>query len=265
MATKKSTAKTSRNGRRRRRASAASWLSVTASPPTNAARASGTPNTAAPSPARAGPDPTRRDEEQVVLVAQPAQDAGAGPGDRHGHDREPGEPDRGLGQRSAAGSMTASRIAASATPTRSCTTLQPRSASSVGRSVVRRRLTVMLTMTIDDDRATHSPMSAAVTGSSPVTTKTSRRDARREDVPAPGCHRASAPWSRAARSRSDLDPDLEQEQHDADVGQQLQLLAVRDVARGERRERPARPPGSRRSRGDADVGPASRRRPRRAG
>ena len=34
----------------------------------------------------------------------------------------------------------------------------------------------------------------------------------------------------------DLDADLEQEQHDPDVGQQLELLAVRDVARRERRE-----------------------------
>ena len=58
MATKKRTANRSRNGSSRRRASAASGLSVIARPPTNAARASGTPNTAAPSPASASPDAT---------------------------------------------------------------------------------------------------------------------------------------------------------------------------------------------------------------
>ena len=39
----------------------------------------------------------------------------------------------------------------------------------------------------------------------------------------------------------DLDADLEQEQHDPDVGQQLELLAVGDVAGRERRE--AQPDG----------------------
>ena len=38
----------------------------------------------------------------------------------------------------------------------------------------------------------------------------------------------------------DLDADLEQEQHDADVGEELDLVAVRDVAGRERRDDQAR-------------------------
>ena len=34
----------------------------------------------------------------------------------------------------------------------------------------------------------------------------------------------------------DLDPDLEQQQDDADVGQELELVRIGDVARRERRE-----------------------------
>ena len=236
MATKKSTAKTSRNGRRRRRASLASWLSVTARPPTNAARASGTPKTAAPTPARARPDPTevirnrscssrsrlrtrgsRRRAATMVTTPNPASPSAASPSDRP------------------PGSMTDSRIAARATPTMSCMTAQPTSASSVGRSVVRRRLRVMLTMTIDDDSATDRPMTAAAIGSRPVTRKaTTGDDGRDDDLGRPGQQHRAVVASQLGQV--DLDADLEQEQHDPDVGQQLELLAVRDVARRERRE-----------------------------
>ena len=51
----------------------------------------------------------------------------------------------------------------------------------------------------------------------------------------------STTWSGAAQQQPavvapqpaevHLDADLEQEQHDADVGQQLELVVVRDVAR----------------------------------
>jgi hypothetical protein len=47
--------------------------------------------------------------------------------------------------------------------------LQPRSASSVERSVVRRRLRVMFTMTTDEDIAIDSPIRAAGTGARPAT------------------------------------------------------------------------------------------------
>ena len=46
--------------------------------------------------------------------------------------------------------------------------LQPSSASSVGRSVVRRRLRVMLTITTLDERATHRPISTAAVGVRPA-------------------------------------------------------------------------------------------------
>ena len=160
--------------------------------------------------------------------------------------------------------MAASRIAASATPTRSWTTLQPRSATSVGRSVVRRRLTVMLTMTTDDDSATHSPTSAAATGSSPVTTKTAAGDGHREQR----LHRRRPQDPAVVAPQPGevhLDPDLEQQQHDADVGQQLELLVVGDIARRERRE-PQADGQVADDRGEMRaVGPASRRRPPRAG
>ena len=74
IATKNSTANTSRNGSRRRLASAASGLSVTARPATNAASASGMPATTAPGPGQRKAGRDRDDQEQVVLVAQPPED-----------------------------------------------------------------------------------------------------------------------------------------------------------------------------------------------
>ena len=69
-------------------------------------------------------------------------------------------------------SSVASTTAARTTPVTSCTTLQPSMATSVGWSVVRRRLRVMLTMTTDEDRAMARPMTTAATGSSPSTRTT---------------------------------------------------------------------------------------------
>ena len=93
----------------------------------------------------------------------------------------------------------------------------------------------MLTMTTDDDSATHSPTRAADTGASPVIAKT---------TPAITVDRTT--WSgRGPQDRPvvasqpaevHLDPDLEQEQHDPDVGKQLELLVVGDVPRRERGE-----------------------------
>ena len=54
-----------------------------------------------------------------------------------------------------------------ATPTTSWRTPQPMSSRSVGWSVVRRRLRVMLTMTTLDDIAIDSPSRAAAPGSRP--------------------------------------------------------------------------------------------------
>ena len=44
------------------------------------------------------------------------------------------------------------------------------------------------------------------------------------------------PWSRRKPGQVDLDPDLEQQQDDADVGEQLELVVIGDVAGRERRE-----------------------------
>ena len=76
IATKNRTAKTSRNGSSRRRASAASGLSVTARPATNAASASGMPATTAPAPAKREAARDGDDQEQVVLVAKPSEHLG---------------------------------------------------------------------------------------------------------------------------------------------------------------------------------------------
>src|ERR1700737_3681566 len=54
IATKNRTAKTSRNGSNRSRASLASWLSLMARPDTKAARARGVPKKRAPTPAGGG-------------------------------------------------------------------------------------------------------------------------------------------------------------------------------------------------------------------
>ena len=59
-------------------------------------------------------------------------------------------------------------IAAIDTPATSWTTDQPRSDRSVSRSVVRRRLRVMLTTTTEELSATDRPRSAAPSGGEPV-------------------------------------------------------------------------------------------------
>ena len=115
-------------------------------------------------------------------------------------------------------------------------TLQPSSASSVGRSVVRRRLTVMLTMTTDDDSATHRPTSAAAIGSRPASAERATGDRRSRGRPGAGAGQQDPAVVAPQPGQVDLDPDLEQEQDDADVGEQLELVVVGDVAGRERRE-----------------------------
>ncbi len=80
-------------------------------------------------------------------------------------------------------------------------TAQPSRAMSVGRSVVRRRLTVMLTMTTDDDSATHSPTSAAASRSRPASIRTAA--ARPVEITTwSGAAQSSGPWSRRSLPRS---------------------------------------------------------------
>jgi len=59
------------------------------------------------------------------------------------------------------------RISAALTPTRSWIRLQPRSTSSVRRSVVRRRLRVMFTTTTLEDIAIDRPIIAAPPSGTP--------------------------------------------------------------------------------------------------
>src|SRR5213076_1915549 len=66
------------------------------------------------------------------------------------------------------GLATASRTIDRPTPVASCRTDQPRRACSVERSVVRRRLRVMLTMTTLDDIATHRPSTDAARKGRPI-------------------------------------------------------------------------------------------------
>jgi len=116
----------------------------------------------------------------------------------------------------------------------SCITLQLRSASSVARLVVRRRLRVMLNnhyarrqrdRQADQDRA------------APTNPESERGRAYDQ-----GCrqhlHRRR-PQDRAPIAnqphRVDLDADLEQEQHHADIRQQLELTPVGHITRRERR------------------------------
>ena len=90
-------------------------------------------------------------------------------------------------------------------------------------------------MTIDDDSATDRPMTAAAIGSRPVDEEGEAGDDRRDDDLG-GSRQQHRAVVASQLGQVDLDADLEQEQHDPDVGQQLELLAVRDVARRERRE-----------------------------
>ena len=134
---------------------------------------------------------------------------------------------------------TARSSAASVTPMTSCSTLQASSASSVGRSVVRRRLRVMFTMTTDDDRATHSPTTSADAGAIPAASATPPADGGRDQDLQRARRRRRPRCSRRMRAEIHLDPDLEEQEHDADVGEELDLLPVGDIARRERRHRDA--------------------------
>ena len=162
-------------------------------------------------PGHREPGPDRCDQEQVVLVVQPAQDPRQQAGEPPGSRRSRSRPGRAPLRRATdcAASISEMRIAARPTPTRSCMTAQPSSDSSVARSVVRRRLRVMLTMTTDDDRATHSPTRAAAIGSSPATRKTTAAMAvdriDLEQAPPAGPHRgrgAAAPGRPRCRPRT---------------------------------------------------------------
>src|ERR1700682_5094829 len=97
------------------------------------------------------------------------------------------------------------------TPATSCKTLQPSSTWSVATSVVRRRLRVMLTATTLEERARQRPSRTA---------------------PASGSlrSRAAAPPAPPQLSDIQLDTDFEQKQHDAQVGEDLELMAVGDIA-----------------------------------
>ena len=177
IVTKNSTAKTSRNGSSRRRASAASGLSVTASPATNAASAKGTSKTTAPSPASPRPDATdtMRNRSCSERSRRRTRGSSQAPAIATPRNATMLRTARLMGR--APGLATARSSSERLTPVTSCSTDQPSSACSVERSVVRRRLRVMFTMTTLEDMATHRPTIEAARSGSPravIATATTR-------------------------------------------------------------------------------------------
>ena len=265
IATKNRTAKRSRKGSRRRRASAASGLSVTARPPTNAARASGTPKSAEPTPASARPARDRDDQEQVVLGAQSragrsaagARPPASGPGRRRA--RPP--PGRAAARRAEEGQQDGRDRHARCCPGGRSSRAAPARSGGPSSAAGSRDVD-------DDDRRRQGDRQADQRGRrrrEPGDEEDGAGDDGRDDRPGSAPPTIRPRCSRPDPQEVDLDADLEQEQDDAEVGQELELLAIGDVARRERRDDDARARDSRRPRAIPRAGRASRRPRRRAG
>ena len=111
------------------------------------------------------------------------------------------------------------------TPERSCSRLQPSSAVSVALLVRRVWLRVMLTTTTDEDMATQRPRMSATSMGWPERCQHEAGDDRGgDDLERRGCQQRAVFASQPAHVQ--LDADLEEQQHHADIGQQLHLLAV---------------------------------------
>ena len=111
------------------------------------------------------------------------------------------------------------------TPVRSCSRLQPSSDISVALLVRRVIERVMLTTTTDEDMATHRPSTSATSSGWPRTVEHhAGDDGGGQDLQrGRGQQRAVLPSQSA---HVELDADLEEQQHHADVGQQAHLLLV---------------------------------------
>ena len=233
-ATKNSTANTSRNGSRRRRASAVSARSLIARPATNAARAVGTPNNTPPARGDREARRDRDDQEQVVLRAQSAEDERQ---DLRRHDGEHAERDQQGDRDRQRPALRAGRGDDDRPEGHARHVLEHAPAEQallgglVGGPAARAR------DVDDDDRARHrhrQPHERRAERRQPDGVEDGRRDRRRE--PDLERRRPQEPAVFAAEAAEvDLDPHLEQEQHHADLGHQLDLVAVRLVAGRERR------------------------------
>src|SRR5712692_2730008 len=123
---------------------------------------------------------------------------------------------------------------ARATPIMSCITLQLRSASSVARLVVRRRLRVMLMTTTLDDSATDRPTRTAPRQPTP-NPSAAAPTTRVVTSTCTGAVHKTALRLRISRTGSISMPTSKQEQHHADIRQKLELTPVGDITRRERR------------------------------
>jgi hypothetical protein len=117
-------------------------------------------------------------------------------------------------------------------------TLHPSSACVVAVFVIRRRLRVMLTTTTLEERATDTP-----TINAPFQRKSgSVRDRCRHGRHTDRVQRndpQQLPTFAAKLARIDLDSDFEEQQHDADVGEELELMPIGNVTGRERRHQQA--------------------------
>ena len=127
-------------------------------------------------------------------------------------------------------STEANSTAAIVTPVRSCRTLQPSRVVSVTSSVVRRELRVMLAMTTLEDRATHNPSTAAGRSSTPSASNDAPRNEGRNDH----LHRRGHQKTSLLTPQLewvDFDAHLEEQKHHAEIGQELEALAIRHETR----------------------------------
>jgi hypothetical protein len=128
------------------------------------------------------------------------------------------------------------RIVAATSVTTSCSIDHTRSARAVISSAVRLRLRVIFTTTIELDSAT------AQTQRDRAQHAAAERDERRRAGDRHERHlrgdRDEDPEGLAPqRAKVELDPDLEQQQDDADIDEDLYLMAVGHISRRERTDR----------------------------
>ena len=122
------------------------------------------------------------------------------------------------------GASSTARIVAATSVTASCRIAHTTSARSVTGSVVRLRLRVMLTTTTELESATARPsVTAPEHAGAERGERESARDRADRDLQR---HREEDPARLAPqRAQIKLDADLEQKEHDADIGEHLDLLA----------------------------------------
>ncbi len=138
------------------------------------------------------------------------------------------------GSRSSAFQM-ASTMAPTMTPVRSCSRLQPSSDSSVALFVRRVTERVMLTTTTDEDMATHRPSTSATSIGCPNRVKAPAARMRGgDDLQWRGQQQRAVLAPQPAHV--ELDADLEEQQHHANIGEQTYELLGGTRALGQQLE-----------------------------